>query len=45
VADLQSLRQYAEDRDLLLARESLALISRRGYDRKKDLLAEFSRLV
>lgn len=45
VADLQSLRQYAEDRDLKLARDSLELISRRGYDRGKDLLAEFARLV
>jgi len=45
IADLQSLRKYAEDRDLLLARESLDLISRRGYDRGKDLLAEFARLV
>jgi predicted nucleotidyltransferase len=45
LADLQVLRRYAEDRDLLLARESLELISRRGYDRGKDLLAEFARLV
>jgi len=45
LADLQSLRKYADDRDLKLARESLNLISRRGYDRGKDLLAEFSRLV
>jgi hypothetical protein len=45
VADLQTLRRYAEDRDLKLARESLELISRRGYDRGKDLLAEFARLV
>ena len=45
VADLETLRRYAEDRDLKLARESLELIAGRGYDRGKDLLAEFSRLV
>jgi hypothetical protein len=39
------IRRYAEDRDLKAARESLELISRRGYDRGKDLLAEFARLV
>lgn len=45
LADIQSLLRYAEDRDLKLARESLELISRRGYDRGKDLLAEYARLV
>jgi hypothetical protein len=45
LADIQSLLQYAGDRDLKLARESLELISRRGYDRGKDLLAEFARWV
>jgi hypothetical protein len=45
LADIQSLLLYAEDRDLKLARESLELISRRGYDRGIDLPAEFARLV
>lgn len=45
LADIESLLRYAEDRDLKLARESLELISRRGYDRGKDLLAEYARLV
>lgn len=45
LADIQSLLQYADDRDLKLARESLDLISRRGYDRGKNLLAELANWV
>jgi predicted nucleotidyltransferase len=45
LADIQALLQYSVARDLKLARESLELISRRGYDRGKNLMAEFARLV
>ena len=45
LADFTSLMQYADESHLQDAREALELISRRGYDRGKDLQAEFARLV
>jgi hypothetical protein len=44
LADLETLFRYADERELLLARDALELISRRGFDRGKDLLREFARL-
>ena len=37
VADIHSLLQFAKNRDIQLAYEALALISKRGFDRGKDL--------
>lgn len=46
VTDFATLAQHASERDLQEAREMLELISRRpGYDRGKDLQAEFARLL
>ncbi len=45
ITDFATLTQHASERDLLEAREALELISRRGYDRGKDLQAEFARLL
>jgi hypothetical protein len=45
LTDLQNLLAQATPADLQNARESLLLISDRGFNRQKDLLAEFSRLV
>ncbi len=45
ISDFITLRQHASDRDLLEAREALELISRRDYNREKDLQAEFVRLL
>ncbi len=45
LADFQNLIQHAEDRHLQDAREALELISRRGFDRGKDLQIEFAKLV
>jgi hypothetical protein len=45
LADIQSLLQYAEARDRKIARDSLELISRRGYDRGKDLMNDFARWI
>jgi predicted nucleotidyltransferase len=42
--DARVLRQFADAEDLRLARESLELIQKRGFHRRKDLLAEFARL-
>lgn len=45
LADFESLLRYANEEDLQRAREALDLVIARGYDRGKDLLAQFSRLV
>jgi predicted nucleotidyltransferase len=45
VSDFITLTQHAGERDLLKAREALELIARRGYNRDKDLQAEFVRLL
>lgn len=45
LTDLQNLLAQAKPADLQHARESLLLISSRGFNREKDLLAEFSKLV
>ncbi len=45
VTDFATLVQHATERDLLEAREALELIARRGFDRGKDLQAEFARLL
>ncbi len=45
VTDFATLVQHATELDLLEAREALELISRRGFDRGKDLQAEFARLL
>jgi ActR/RegA family two-component response regulator len=39
--DIASLLQHAEPAELRRAREALATISRRGFDRKRDLLSLF----
>ncbi len=44
VTDFATLVQHASERDLSDAREALELISRRGFDRGKDLQADFARL-
>lgn len=41
LADIRELLKVADDQELRRAREALELISRRPYDRGKDLLAEF----
>ena len=43
LADIQSLLHVADANDLQQAREALALISRRGFDRGKDLQVELAR--
>lgn len=43
LADIETLLRYADKSDLKIARDALELIRQRGYDRGKDLLAEFSR--
>ncbi len=45
IADFATLTQYATERDLLEARKALELISERGYNRGKDLQAEFAQLL
>jgi hypothetical protein len=45
LADIEALRKFADERDLMLARTSCELITRRGYNRGKDLLTELARLV
>jgi predicted nucleotidyltransferase len=45
LTDLQNLLAQATPADLQHARESLLLISSRGFNRKKDLLTEFSKVV
>ncbi|HEX9736259.1 MAG TPA: nucleotidyl transferase AbiEii/AbiGii toxin family protein [Thermoanaerobaculia bacterium] len=45
VVDFATLVQFASRRDLLAAREALELISRREYDRGKDLQTEFVKLL
>ncbi len=45
LADFQNLLRHAEDRHLQDAREALDLITRRGFDRGKDLLADFAKLL
>lgn len=45
LTDLQNLLAQATPADLQHARESLLLIADRGFNREKDLLAEFSRLI
>lgn len=45
VTDVERLLPFATPADLQLAREALALISRRGYDRGKSLAAEFEALI
>lgn len=44
-ADLRALVAVADAGDLDLARQALALIESRGFDRRKRLLEEFGRLV
>lgn len=43
--DLLALRKEAGPEDLAEAREALQLISERGYNRGKDLVTEFDRLL
>jgi predicted nucleotidyltransferase len=43
--DLRALLKEAGARDLAEAREALRLIAERGYNRGKDLMAEFDRLL
>jgi predicted nucleotidyltransferase len=43
--DLRALRKEADSQDLAEAREALQLIAERGYNRGKDLVAEFDRLL
>lgn len=45
LTDFQNLVAQATPADLEQARESLLLISTRGFNREKDLLAEFSKLL
>lgn len=45
VTDFATLANHASERDLQKAREALELIARRGYDRGKDLQAEFVKLL
>jgi hypothetical protein len=45
ITDIKSLLRFADEADLHRAREALELISRRGFDRGKDLQAEFTRLI
>ncbi len=45
VTDFATLARYASDHDLQAVRDALELISRRGYDRGKDLQAEFVKLL
>jgi hypothetical protein len=44
LADIESLLGFADVLDVKLARETLVLITDRGYDRGKDLEAEAARL-
>lgn len=41
LTDIRELLRVADDEELTRAREALDLISRRGFDRGKDLQAEF----
>ncbi len=43
--DLRALLREAEGHDLDLARASLRLIARRGYNRKRDLITSFEELL
>lgn len=45
LVDLRALLVEASPRDLDLARASLGLISERGYDRGRELLADFDALL
>jgi predicted nucleotidyltransferase len=45
LVDLRALLRVASDEELARARESLALISARGYHRGRDLASEMHRLV
>lgn len=45
LTDIQSLKRVADPGELQRAREALELIARRGFDREKDLQAEFARLL
>jgi Nucleotidyl transferase AbiEii toxin, Type IV TA system len=45
ITDIQALLAQATAADIQHAREALLLISRRGFDRQKDLLAEFAKLL
>lgn len=44
LADLRALSAAAKQPDMAVAREAVALISRRGYDRGRDLLAALAAL-
>jgi hypothetical protein len=43
--DIRELLRVADDGELRRCRQALELIDRRGYDRSKDLNAEFERLL
>jgi hypothetical protein len=45
LGDVDMLLRYADESDIQSAREALLLISRRGFDRGKELLAELSRAM
>ena len=45
LADLRALLRVASDRELERARRALTLIAARGYDRDRDLAAEFDVLL
>ena len=45
LVDLRTLLQAASAADLKLARDALALIAARGYDRGRDLLADINSLL
>ncbi len=45
LADFQNLIQHSENRHLQEARDAMDLITRRGFNRGKDLQAEFMRLL
>lgn len=45
ITDIKSLIRFAEEPDLHMAREALELIARRGFDRGKDLQAEFTKFL
>lgn len=45
IEDARVLIRQATAQDMQLARESLVLISRRGFDRRKDLQAELGKVI
>jgi hypothetical protein len=44
-ADLRALLRVSSPADLELAREAVALITARGYDRRRDLASDLQRLI